>query len=50
LKDGQRSSKHSNPDEENRDVFKRLGFELVDDLVAVMKRQHGFRAEAEKAA
>jgi len=49
LKDGQRSSKHSNPDEENRDVFKRLGFELVDDLVAVMKRQHGFRAEAEKA-
>src|SRR6266566_147566 len=49
LNDGQRSSKHSNPEEENRNVFKRLGFEPVDDGVAVMKRQNGFRAEAEKA-
>src|SRR5438876_7383515 len=49
LKDGQRSSKHSKPEQGNRDVLKRLGFEPVDDVAAVMKGQKGFRAEAEKA-
>src|SRR5215510_10358064 len=49
LNDRQRSSKHSKPEQKNRDVLKRLGFEPVDDVAAVMKGQKGFRAEAEKA-
>src|SRR5215510_4292437 len=49
LNDRQRSSKHSKPEQKNRDVLKRLGVEPVDDMAAVMKGQKGFRAEAEKA-